>query len=359
MKENAIILAGGVLAHSSAKTAHGLIRTTSRFNIIGVIDQNSAGRDAGEVVDGTNRGIRVYSNLNEFLIKSDDKAVYAIIGVAFPGGKLPKEMMDEVKLVITQGISIISGLHDFLANMPALKDLADYYNVKLIDIRKPRSKDELKFWSGEILRVKCPVIGVMGTDCALGKRTTAVMINEAMKNRGLNSHMVFTGQTGWMQGHKYGFILDATYNDFISGELEHAIVSCYREQSPDVIFVEGQSSLCNPSGPCGSEYLLSAQCKAVILQHSPTRVHFNGQEATGIKISLEKELALIRLYDSKVIAITLNANGLSLLEARSYRDEYEKKYNIPVVLPLEDGMNKLAEAVENYSAEFNKVSITI
>src|SRR5690606_30423348 len=207
-----------------------------------------------------------------------------------------EEMMREVQDTMREGISIVAGLHDYLSEMPALKSLADEYNVQLIDIRKPRPKKDLKFWTGEILQVKAPIIAVLGTDCALGKRTTATMITDFTKNMGLNAHMVFTGQTGWLQGNKYGFILDSTYNDFISGELEHAIVSCYRKESPDIIFVEGQSALCNPSGPCGAEYLLSAQCKGVILQHAPARVFFNGHEETGIKISLPRELDLIRLY---------------------------------------------------------------
>ena len=58
--------------------------------------------------------------------------------------------------------------------------------------------------------------------------------------------MIYTGQTGWLQGGKYGFIFDSTLNDFVSGELEHAILTCYEETNPDVILIEGQSALRNP-----------------------------------------------------------------------------------------------------------------
>ncbi len=352
MKENAILLTGGILNRGSAKTAHGLIRTSSKFNIIGVIDEVSAGEDAGNVVDGIKRNIPVYVSVESFLKTSPLKAAYAIIGVAFPGGKLPAEIKEDLKRVLRSGISVVSGLHDFLSDMPEIKTLAAEFGARLIDIRKPRPKDELKFWTGEILKVTAPVIGVMGTDCALGKRTTAVMLNDAINSRGQKSFMIFTGQTGWLQGHKYGFILDSTYNDFISGELENAVVTCFQNESPDFIFIEGQSALCNPSGPCGSEYLLSAQCKGVILQHSPTRIFYNGQDHTGIRISLQREMDLIRLYGSRVIAISLNTKGITLSEARRYQQEYEKKYNIPVVLPLEEGVAKLADAVARYAEEF-------
>ena len=92
---------------------------------------------------------------------------------------------------------------------------------------------------------------------------------ESLRRRGKQAEMIYTGQTGWMQGSPYGFIFDSTVNDFIGGELEKAVLTCAREAKPDYILLEGQSALRNPSGPCGSEYLLSANAKGVILQHAP------------------------------------------------------------------------------------------
>jgi len=348
MKENAIILTAGVLTGSNAKTAHGLIRSSSRYTVIGVIDSISAGQDAGCLLDKVQRDIPVYATIGDFVAQSERSAKYAIVGVAFAGGRLPEPIVVQIKEAIAAGISIVSGAHDFLSDIPEVRELAERNGVTLLDIRKPRPKDQLKFWSGEIMQVTTPVIAVMGTDCALGKRTTAVMITEAMKSKGVRSEMVFTGQTGWLQGHKYGFVLDSTYNDFISGELEHAVVSCWRDTSPDVIFVEGQSALCNPSGPCGSEFLLSAQCKGVILQHSPAREFYKGQEHTGIKISLERELELIRLYGSRVLAITLNTSKLTMTEARIFQEKITRETGLPVILPLEDGMGELSDIVKAY-----------
>lgn len=359
MTENALLLTAGILEQPNAKTAHGLIRTTSRYNIIGVIDKNSAGKDAGYLLDKVDRNMPVYATLEDFLRDSPRKAKYAIIGVAFPGGKLPVEMAAEVKAAIRAGLSIVSGLHDFLSDMPDMKELAAQHKVELIDIRKPRPKDQLKFWTGEIMQVKCPIIAVLGTDCAMGKRTTATLVTQATKEKGLNAHMIFTGQTGWLQGNKYGFILDSTYNDFISGELENAVVTCYKDTSADIIFMEGQSALSNPSGPCGSEFLLSAQCKAVLLQHAPARIWFNGQENTGIKISLKNELELIRSYGSRVLAITLNTRGLSLAQALEYKRQYEKEFGLPVVLPLEEGVGELVDLAVQYKKAFFPSSVTI
>lgn len=348
MKENAIVLTGGMLDTSNAKTAHGLIRTSSRYNIIAVIDDNSAGRDAGEVLDNTNRNIPVYASVNDFLANGKEKAKYAVIGIALPGGVLPAEMLVDIKAAIAAGISAVSGLHRFLNDIPELKALAEQHNVSLVDIRKPRPKDQLKFWTGEIYNIPSKVVAVLGTDCALGKRTTACLITEAMQKAGVNAHMIFTGQTGWLQGHKYGFILDTTYNDFVSGELENAVVTCYKETNAEVMFIEGQSALSNPSGPCGSEMLLSAQAKGVILQHAPERIYFEGREEEKIEINLAREIGLIQLYGGKVLALTLNTHGLTRPQADEFKRQYTQQFNIPVILPLEEGMDELTGVIKNY-----------
>ncbi|HWB26811.1 MAG TPA: DUF1611 domain-containing protein [Chitinophagaceae bacterium] len=348
MKENAILLTAGMLDTSNAKTAHGLIRTSARYNITAVIDKPCAGRDAGEVLDKKNRNIPVFASVEEFAGGSHQKAMYAIIGIALPGGVLPPEMLEDIKAAIAAGMSIVSGLHRFLNDIPELVELAGRYDVKLIDIRKPRPKEQLKFWTGEIYTIPAKVIAVLGTDCAIGKRTTCVLAMEASRSAGLKAEMIFTGQTGWLQGHKYGFILDTTYNDFVSGELENAVVTCYKETGADVIFIEGQSSLCNPSGPCGAEALLSAQSKGVVLLHAPARIYFEGREEEKIEISLEREIGLIQLYGSKVLAIALNTEHLTIEEALAYKEKYRQQFGIPVVLPLEEGGAELAGIIKNY-----------
>ena len=75
-----------------------------------------------------------------------------------------------------------------------------------------------------------------------------------------------------MQGYSHGFLFDSVPNDFVAGELEHAIVSCATELDPDLIVLEGQSSLRNPSGPAGSEFLLSAGARGVSLPPETVQV---------------------------------------------------------------------------------------
>lgn len=343
-KSNAIIITAGYLDSDSGKTAHGLIRGTERFNILGVIDQKQAGKDAGEVLDGRNRNIPVYSSMKEFAKKSKKKATFCIIGVATKGGVLPKELQVMLREAITNGYSIVNGLHDCVSDHADLVALAKKKKVKIIDVRKPKKFKDLHFWSGDIKEVKCPKIAVLGTDCALGKRTTTRFLTEAMKAAGYKAEMIYTGQTGWMQGAKYGFIFDSTLNDFISGEMEHAIVQCWREEKPDIIFIEGQSSLRNPSGPAGAEWIISAAANAAVLQHNPTRKKYKGLEDYPATIpAIKDEIDLIKQYGAPTVALTVNTMKMKEADARTYAAEQERELGIPVLLPLEDGVERLVE----------------
>ena len=242
--------------------------------------------------------------------------------MATKGGVLPEELIEVLKNAIINGISVVSGLHYYLTDQPSLVELADKYGAKLYDIRRPKPFKDLKFWSEEVFEVKCPIIAVLGMDCAMGKRTATLFLKQAFEKVGLKSEMIYTGQTGWMQGIKYGFILDSTLNDFVSGELSHAILSAYKQENPDLILLEGQSSLRNPSGPCGYEYLLSGNAKKVILIHEPKRKYFDFRSNWGEIPSVASEIKLINCYGSEVIALMLNTSGLTIEEANLIRKSY-------------------------------------
>lgn len=345
--KNAIIITGGYLNTNSAKTAHGLIRGTERFNIIGVIDEQSAGQDAGEVLDGKHRGIPVFDSIDSFLATGRE-AAFCIVGVATKGGVIPPALRTTLKLALEKDFNLVNGLHEYIADIPELADLARQRNLQIIDVRKPRKVKDLHFWSGAIREVKCPKIAVLGTDCALGKRTTTRFLVEVMRKAGYKAEMIYTGQTGWMQGAKHGFVFDSTLNDFISGEMEHAVVSCYREEKPDIIFIEGQSSLRNPSGPAGAEWIVSAAADGVVLQHDPARKQYKDMEFYPAYIASPKEeIELIKMYGATTLAITLNTGKMSLNEARQYAKETEAALQMPVVLPLEDGLQRLVPVFES------------
>lgn len=345
MDGTAIIFTYGQYTTPSAKTAHGLVRGTERYRILGLIDSVSAGKDAGEILDGKKRDIPVYPDLSAFL--SQGRADYFVIGIANAGGRLDPEWLPHIRQAIEAGMSVVNGMHQYLSDDQELVALAQQHGVTLTDVRKPKKREDLHFWSGEIDEVSCPKIAVLGTDCAVGKRTTARMLTQALRAQGRKAEMIYTGQTGWMQGGRYGFVFDSTLNDFVSGELEQAIVSCWREQRPDVILIEGQAALRNPSGPCGSEMLVSGGADAVILVHPPGRIYYKGWESLGRKIHpLSSETALMQMYGVPVIGIALNTQGLDAEAAKAWKQRYESELGLPVALPIEEGVENLLNVIK-------------
>ncbi len=346
-KSNAIIITGGYLDTYSAKTAHGLIRGTDRFNIVGLVDQKQTGKDAGEILDGKKRNIPIYGTITDFVKTSGKKAKYCIVGVATKGGVIPDSLREMLKEALENGLNIVNGLHEYVSDIIELTSLAEQKGLEIIDVRKPKKVKDLHFWSGRIKEVKCPKVAVLGTDCALGKRTTTRFLVEAMRKAGYQAEMVYTGQTGWMQGAKYGFVFDSTLNDFISGEMEHAVVTCYHEAKPDIIFIEGQSSLRNPSGPAGSEWIVSADADAVVLQHNPARKQYKDMEFYPAYLpDLKDEIALIKIYGAPTVAVTVNSAKMTEAEARQAADKYSNELGIPAILPIEDGVDSLVPIFE-------------
>jgi uncharacterized NAD-dependent epimerase/dehydratase family protein len=337
---DSLVYTNGLLHTNFAKTCHGLLRGGKRFKILGVIDQVHYGKDVG---------VQVFRSVSDFMDQHQLQPRYFVVGVAFPGGQLPASCRGEIVHAMKHGMSIVCGLHQFLGDDPEFKRISEEEGVKLIDIRKPFPTSELHFWDGSIFSVKTPKIAVLGTDCAIGKRTTSRFLWETCNTNGIKTEMIYTGQTGWMQGYDHGFILDATPNDFVGGEIERVILECDRKTSPDLIVIEGQSSLMNPAGPCGSEFLLSGNVKGVILQHSPARTYFEDLENVGCIIPpLEKEIELIRMFGAEVLAITLNEENMEESAMLTYQKQLEQKLSIPINRPLKNGVEALIPVIRDF-----------
>lgn len=350
MAPGALVITQGLFATSSAKTAHGLIRSTSRFRVLGVIDTVHAGADAGFLLDGQTRGIPIYGTLAEALAAPGERPEFAIVGIATKGGVLPDDLRATLGEALEAGVSVVNGLHDLASEDPILVAASHRSGARIIDIRRPRPFRELRFWTGRIREVGARRLAVLGTDCAQGKRTTCGMLLEACRRAGLATEMIYTGQTGWLQGYTHGFILDATPNDFVSGELESAVVRCWEETRPELILIEGQSGLRNPTGPCGSELLLSAGAEGVVLQHSPGREFYKGTEALEARLpEAADEIELIARYGVQTLGVALHEEGLTRDAAMRTRDGMERELGLPVVLPLMEGVGRLVEPVIRFA----------
>ncbi len=352
----AIILADDFVNGDNCKTTHGLIRKSLRFDILGVVDEKNSGNDAGQLLDGHDKRIPVSASVEDLLAQLDEKPMYCIVGMATVGGVITPFIVKHGVEALKSGISLISGLHHFVGEHKLLIGAAKAGDADLIDIRRSKPRSELNFWTGNILNVKAPRIALLGTDCNIGKRTSALFLVDKCQEMGVKAEMIFTGQSGWLQGGKYGFILDTTVNDFVSGELENAIIQCDLEALPDILFLEGQSSLRNPSGPCGSELIVSGKAEAVILQYGPGYKYFQDLEGIRWKLgAIQDEIELVRLYGSRVIAVTLNMNEVPSDKEKELEHRLRKQLNIPVINVLKDGVDELMPLVKDFIEKYKKV----
>ncbi|MEW6069851.1 MAG: DUF1611 domain-containing protein [Candidatus Thermoplasmatota archaeon] len=328
----AAILARGYFGTSKAKTAHGLIRHGKIFQIKEVVDETLAGKDAGEILGLGKLGIPIVKDFS----KDIDSL---IIGIAPPGGKLPKKWRADIKRAIKYGINIVSGMHEFLSNDKELATLAKKYSVKIWDVRKYNGKLEL----AKGYKHKVPVVLVAGTDSCVGKRTTALELVKVAQKKGLNAGFVATGQTGIMIGCDAGVAVDAIPSDFVSGIVEKMVkrVSAKKE----IIFVEGQGSLLHSAfGAVALGILHGTKPEYVIVVHDPARNYRNSYPEKIPKLESEIE-AIQRLGNTKVIGISLNCQNVTSWE--KIVGEYERKYKLPAtdVLRDKEGADKLLKAI--------------
>src|SRR5436309_4134327 len=349
--ESALILCEGSFGEPMGKTANGLARYSKRYRIAGVLDSTRAGRDAGEVLDGRPNGIPIFSRLHDALSTLPEKPTTLIVGVATFGGYIPKEFRPVIREAISAGLNVAAGLHEYLSEDPEFADLATRHGVSLIDVRKPRPLRELAQFSDLSRHLPCLRIPVLGTDGAIGKRTTAILLTEALRAGGVSAEFVATGQTGLLQGARYGVALDAIKGDFMVGELEREVVRAYEERKPKVVVVEGQGSISHPAYVAGTRAIIMASMPSgIVLQHAPARKtrNFRRDVVAWPMPTIEKEIQMLELFsDAKVIALTLNHEGLAPEEVHNIEKDYESRYSLPACDPLLDGCEKVVNKIRS------------
>ena len=348
---NAILYCEGAFNTPYGKTTHGLVRFTHRYRVISVVDSHYAGQDAGEVLDGKPKNIPVLGSIQEAVEAAgaiETPATHLVVGIAPDGGRLSLQARQDVLSAIQLRLNIDCGLHQFLSEDPEIKGAAEQYNVHLRDIRKPPPRDKLHFFSGKIEEVKALKIAVLGTDSAIGKRTTAWQMVQGLEDAGYRAEMIGTGQTAWMQGAKYCIIMDSLVNDFVSGEIEHAVWSAWNETQPDVVVIEGQGSLMNPAYPGGFEILAAGRPDVVVLQHAPMRKEYDG--FPGYRLHpLGQQIAIVEMLSGKpVTAVTINHEEIPWEKIPMVCDALQQVTGLSTVDVLYHGTNQLVGALKPY-----------
>ncbi|MGJ8696897.1 MAG: DUF1611 domain-containing protein [Verrucomicrobiaceae bacterium] len=343
--ETAIVYCEGHFGEIDGKTANGLVRHSEKYEILSIIDSKKAGQDAGKILDDQPNGIPIFRSLDQALSDAGCIPDYFIFGIAPASGMLSPDERTLIIRAIRYGMNIVNGLHEFLNDDPEFVEAAADSGVVIRDVRRPRDKKHLRVFSGRIANVTCPRIAVLGTDCAIGKRTTATVLTRALNERGIKAVMIGTGQTGLIQGARYGLALDAVPSQFCAGELEATIVEAFENEDPDVILIEGQGSLSHPAYSTSS-FIIRGSCpQGVVLQHAPKRTHRCDFELMAMP-DPATEINLIETFaQTKVIGLTLNHEGMTDAEVSTSIAEYEEQFGIPVSDALTRSPDRLVEMV--------------
>jgi uncharacterized NAD-dependent epimerase/dehydratase family protein len=345
VRPTAVVYCEANFGRLDGKTANGLVRSSERYEIVAVIDSTRSGLDAGVVLDEKPNGIPVCASVAEALTLAAGIPDVFIFGMAPSSGMLSPLERTIVLDAISIGMGVVNGLHEFLNDDPEFAAAAAAAEVEILDVRRPRAKKDLRMFTGRIAEVTCPVIAVLGTDGAIGKRTTATVLTRALNDRGIRAVMIGTGQTGLIQGARYGIALDAIPSQFCSGEMESTVVEAFEGERPDVIIVEGQGALSHPAYLTSTFILRGAKPDGVVLQHAPARAVLGDFPDVPMPTAAS-EIALIETFaDTRVIGMTINHEDMTDAEVSAAITLYELELGVPVTDALTRGPEHLVAMV--------------
>jgi D-glutamate N-acetyltransferase len=271
-------------------------------------------------------------------------AAALVIGVANLGGIIRDSWLTVLLDALAAGLDVISGMHGKLEDIPTLKAAALRHGRRLIDVRTPPKGIQVatgRKRSGKRLLT-------VGTDCALGKKYTALCLTQEFRKRGLAADFRATGQTGILIAGG-GIPIDAVVSDFVAGAAEML--------SPDADcghwdIVEGQGSVFHPSYAGVSLGLLhGTQPDVIVMCHAVGRDRIMGledYEIPEIGEAIELNLMLARRTNPKVrcAGVALNTVRLSAPEAQRTLAEHATQLGLPVADPIRAGpeLVRLVEA---------------
>jgi uncharacterized NAD-dependent epimerase/dehydratase family protein len=258
-----------------------------------------------------------------------------VIGVANSGGFIAAPWVPALLEALDAGLDIVSGMHARLADVPVLKERADRLGRRLIDVRTPPSA--IPIATG--LKRSGKRLLTVGTDCALGKKYSAIALSRSFARRGVEADFRATGQTGIMIAGS-GIPMDSVVADFAAGAAE-MLSPAAPDNHWDVI--EGQGALFHPAYAGVSLALLhGSQPDVIVVCHDPTRTHLLGDEDFVVP-SIEETIALNLQLGARTnpaircAGVCLNTGALESGAARELMATESSRLGIPVADPMRGG----------------------
>lgn len=267
-----------------------------------------------------------------------------VIGVAPVGGRVKDSWIPLIIEAIDSGLNIASGLHDYLSNYLDIQSKANEKGVQLFDIRKP----PINLPTGNGVKRTGKRLLTVGTDCAVGKKFTALQVQQAMQQAGFNCTFRATGQTGILISGK-GIAIDAVVADYISGAAETL--------SPNNLanhwdIIEGQGTILHPAYSGVSLGLLhGSQPDEMILCHDANRQFMEDLDNFPIhdlSVYIDAYLSAAKVTNPKpsFCGIAVNTSGLNDSETKRLFDNIQSTYNLPCCDPVKTGVTPIVDSLK-------------
>lgn len=337
------LLAEGSFNSADAKSAVGVLRYRPE-EVVAVIDSTRAGRTA-QACAGVGGDVPVVANLEAAAAFDADTL---LLGIAPQGGALPSSWRNVIAEALMRGMDVIAGLHTFLSDDAELATLATAKGCRIIDVRRPPAGRPIA--TRRAASVDALVVLTVGTDCNVGKMTTALELRTALEEQGVRATFVATGQTGIFLADR-GVAVDAVASDFVAGVVEEMVVDAARDA--EVVLVEGQGSIHHPAYSGVSLGLMHGACPdALVLCHQAGRTHLKIADAgpaprirSLIEVIRDHERAAGWMNPARVLGLALNTSALDELEAKRALEHEAHRTGLPVVDPVRYGAAPLATAL--------------
>ncbi|MGD9599288.1 MAG: DUF1611 domain-containing protein [Steroidobacteraceae bacterium] len=266
-----------------------------------------------------------------------------VIGVAPAGGEIPRAWDPLLLRAVAAGLDIVSGMHVALSDVPGLAEAARRRSVALIDVRRPAR--EFPVATGR--RRTGKRLLTVGTDCALGKKYTALALTNAMRERRIEADFRATGQTGIMINGG-GIAIDAIVADFVAGAAEWL-----SPDAPDDHWdvIEGQGSLFHPAYAGVTLSLIhGSQPDVLILCHDPTRTRIASCpdfQIPTLETAAERYVQAARLTNPSVrlAGVSLNTSSMGDETRARLIVDMERRMQVPCFDPLKTPLDGVVECV--------------
>ena len=342
-KRRVVIFAEGCFGPVTSKVATSYLRYC-REDCVAVIDSRLAGQDVGTLI-GYGHGIPIVESVQAAQSLAPQ---VLLIGVGLFSNTLPDAWRAQIEFALKYGLDVVSGLHFRIAGDPVFSKLAAASGSRIWDAKEP--PEILATSAVRVANLDRYVIHTIGSDCRVGKKTTAIEITHEAKRRGHNAGFAATGQSG-MYISGAGVAVDAVPSDFIAGVSESLVLQLAEDH--DWIVVEGQGSISHPAYSGVTLGLLhGAMPQALVLCHEAGLDHHKGWPMAPLRPLRE----LIRLYEelasfvrpATVVGISLHCGALSQEEAAFHAQQIELETGLPTTDVIHFGAGKLVDALARH-----------